>query len=117
MVTNVRSLRLPIVASVIALAVLAAVPAVGRAQANGRGNFVSKGQPWLGVTYRCVNTGLEVTGVFLNSPAWGASLRSGNVITSIDGVEVGARHGRCSLTNVLRVVSPRPEFWIEHRGI
>jgi S1-C subfamily serine protease len=84
----VHSLKFAVPAVLVAVAALAAVPAVAVAR-QGRPVLVPRGRPYLGVSVASIRGGVLVTGVVPGSPAWRAGLESGDVIVSVDGNPVG----------------------------
>ncbi len=79
MLDNVRSLRRMALASVVALAALAALPVAAQAQRS----------PYLGIEYYCSSGGLRVIRVYPGWPANSAGLQAGNLITLVDNKPVG----------------------------
>ncbi len=93
MLTNKRSIRPTVLASALALALLAAAPAVALGQNDVK--FRPEGRPYLGVWTYCNEGGMRISAVVVGSPAHRAGLLPGNLILSVNGRPVGIRDNRC----------------------
>ena len=59
--------------------------------------------PYIGIKYKTAEKGVEITEVILNSPAFKAGLKTGDVIVQINGKDIKDKSGLANILSMLRV--------------